>query len=84
MIRPRLLPPCCVLLIALTSAARAEDWIGFRGPDSAGVAEATGLPTTWSETENVVWKCDLPGPGTSSPTIIGNSIYLTCYAGCAE
>lgn len=84
MIRPRLLPPCCVLLIALTSAARAEDWIGFRGPDSAGVAEATGLPTTWSETENIVWKCDLPGPGTSSPTIIGNSIYLTCYTGYAE
>ncbi|MBX3426388.1 MAG: PQQ-binding-like beta-propeller repeat protein [Pirellulales bacterium] len=70
-------------LVALP-AARSENWIGFRGPGSAGVAEATGLPTTWSETENIVWKRELPGLGTSSPTISGGKIYLTCYSGYAE
>jgi outer membrane protein assembly factor BamB len=39
------------------------------------------LPTTWSATSNIVWKTDLPGPGTSSPIIVGKKIFLTCYSG---
>ena len=40
-------------------------------------AAATGLPVTWSETENVVWKTATPGEGHSSPVISGNQIWLT-------
>jgi hypothetical protein len=39
------------------------------------------LPATWSSKENVVWRTKLPGPGTSSPTVVGKRIYLTCYLG---
>lgn len=59
----------------------AADWTRFRGSDASGVSEDTGLPTTWSADENVIWKTDLPGFGTSSPTTLGDKIFLTCYGG---
>jgi len=34
-------------------------------------------PTTWSATENVQWKRDLPGLGWSSPIVWNGRIYLT-------
>ena len=67
-----------VLLVTLFAGA---DWPRFRGPDGAGVSQETGLPTTWTATENVVWKTPLPGPGASSPITLGDKIFLTCYTG---
>jgi len=57
------------------------DWTRFRGPDGAGFSEDTGLPTTWSASENVVWKTPLPGFGASSPITLGDKIFLTAYSG---
>jgi len=76
--RPRyfLLPSILAALLTL-----AADWPRFRGPDGSGISSETGLPTTWSATENVVWRTKLPGPGTSSPIVVGKRIYLTCYTG---
>jgi outer membrane protein assembly factor BamB len=31
----------------------------------------------WSETENVVWKTEIPGLGWSSPAILGNKLFIT-------
>lgn len=59
----------------------AAPWPQFRGPGGQGVSRDQKTPTTWSDNENVVWKTELPGPGASSPTIIGGRIYLTCYSG---
>lgn len=61
-------------------AQNKEDWPQFRGPTGMGVTSQE-VPTTWSERENVVWKTDLPGPGSSSPVIFGKRIYMTCYTG---
>ena len=62
-------------------AAIGADWTGFRGPGGAGVSGETGLPTTWSSTENIVWRTKLPGPGSSCPIVVGKRIYLTSYSG---
>jgi outer membrane protein assembly factor BamB len=67
----------CVLLLLVTSLVSAENWPGWRGPRGDGTSIETGLPTTWSKTENVRWKCKLPGPGNSSPVIWGDRIFLT-------
>lgn len=59
-------------------APRAEKhWPRFRGPDGQGNARTTGLPTTWSTTQNVVWKTAIQGSGNSSPVIWGDHIFLT-------
>ena len=58
-----------------------HDWPQFRGANGLGVASTGGVPTTWSENENLIWKTKLPGAGTSSPIVIGDRIFLTCYHG---
>ncbi len=59
----------------------SKDWPQFRGPTGMGTSGETGLPLTWSATENIVWKTELPGAGTSSPILVGDRIFLTCYSG---
>lgn len=74
-----------MILVVLSGLAAgqllASEWSRFRGPDGQGASEATGLPTEWSPSDNLTWKIDLPGPGASSPIVIGEHIYITCYSG---
>jgi hypothetical protein len=75
-----------LLLIAGTTLSAQEktaDWPQFRGPGGLGVSPAKGLPHTWSQKENVLWKTELPGPGASSPIILGERVFITCYSGYA-
>jgi outer membrane protein assembly factor BamB len=71
------------LALLLTPEGARADWPQFRGPGALGRAEAKGAPLHWSDTSNVVWKTELPGPGASSPIIAGNRIFLTCFTGFA-
>lgn len=64
-------------LLLLAAPAMAENWPNWRGPTSTGVASGSGYPTTWGESENVVWKVKLPGWGTSTPAIWGQRIFLS-------
>lgn len=73
-----------VLWISTVGGAGAADWPQFRGPGGLGASDETGLPTTWSDEENVVWKTELPGQGTSSPITVGNRVYLTCFSGYGQ
>jgi outer membrane protein assembly factor BamB len=75
----RLLPPA-VLLVA-TSTLSAADWTQFRGPGGQGSSPEKGLPVAWGPNQNLAWKTDLPGPGTSSPVFLGDRLYLTCFTG---
>ena len=60
----------------------AEDWARFRGPNGSGVATGSDtLPAMWSPAANLAWKTPLPGPGASSPIVIGNKAFVTCYSG---
>jgi outer membrane protein assembly factor BamB len=68
----------------LASWAAAADWPQFRGPGGQGTSSEQGLPTKWSNTDNIVWKVELPGAGTSSPIFVGDKIFLTCYSGYNE
>ncbi len=68
-----------VVPIALpaTAALAPTDWPAWRGPTRDGLAAPGQSPLIqWSETENVLWKAPLPGRGHSSPTVVGDRIYL--------
>jgi len=52
-------------------------WPEFRGPNGSGKATETGLPLTWSETQNVRWKTPLHGRAWSSPVVLGNQVWVT-------
>ena len=66
----------CVLVL-MCSVGAEENWPHWRGPEQTGVAHATNLPETWSETENVVWKTPLPSWSGGSPVIWGDRIFVT-------
>ncbi|MCB1086632.1 MAG: PQQ-binding-like beta-propeller repeat protein [Verrucomicrobiae bacterium] len=73
---------CVLLACAATATTNAGDWPGFRGPTADGVVPETDQPPLqWSETENLRWRTDLPGPGSSSPIVSGRRVYLSCYSG---
>ncbi len=63
--------------------ATSADWRQFRGPDGQGVSNEKGLPVEWSAQQNLLWKTRLPGPGSSSPVVVGNRVFVTCYSGYA-
>jgi outer membrane protein assembly factor BamB len=57
-------------------------WDRFRGPNGSGVSlDASPTPTTWSPDEHIRWKIDLPGPGSSSPIVVGDKVFVTCWSG---
>jgi len=59
------------------AAFNPTDWPMWRGLHGDGHAKAVkGLPLKWNDSKNVVWKIKLPGRGHSTPTIVGNRIYL--------
>lgn len=70
-------------LVAFGNAAagQAADWSRFRGPNGSAVSDAQGVPTDWSDSTNLAWKTELPGPGSSSPIIVGDRVFVTCYSG---
>jgi outer membrane protein assembly factor BamB len=52
-------------------------WPRWRGPSGQGLVDGSGYPDRWSDSENVLWKVDLPGRGNSSPIIWKDRIFLT-------
>ena len=70
-----------LLLIAVVCftlpASAADNWPQFRGPAGDGSSDATGLPISWSETENVKWKTAIHGRAWSSPVIWDDQVWLT-------
>lgn len=69
--------------VVLFSIQAHADWPRLRGAKGDGIAEGS-LPVKWSDTENLKWKAALPGPGSSSPIIVGDKVFITCWSGYAD
>jgi outer membrane protein assembly factor BamB len=55
----------------------ASNWHQWRGPDANGhAAPEASPPATWSETEHISWKLDLPGEGSSTPIVWGDQVFV--------
>ncbi|MBM3832248.1 MAG: serine/threonine protein kinase [Verrucomicrobia bacterium] len=66
-----------VSITTLATVNLDHDWPAWRGPTGNGLAAANqSPPVRWSETENVLWKTAIPGRGHSSPTIVGERVYV--------
>ena len=76
-----------IFLVAMLASATSHaqllkpapgDWPWWRGPNYQGTAEAGQQPAVeWSDQKNVAWRTSVPGRGYSSPTVVGNRIFLT-------
>jgi outer membrane protein assembly factor BamB len=65
------------LRLLLAAVIALAQWPQFRGADGNGVSTNTGLPLTWSETQNVRWKTAIHGRAWSSPVVLGRQVWLT-------
>lgn len=65
-----------VLTFAWSFVPGESYWPYWRGPAADGMAVGDA-PLHWSDTQNVRWKTDIPGRGSSSPVIWGDQIFLT-------
>ena len=61
-----------------------NEWPQFRGLRAGVVSDDPTLPVRWSETENVVWKIDVPGFSWSSPVVWGDHIFITSAISAGE
>ncbi len=66
--------------LVLSGVLAAADWPGFRGPGGNAVT-SDKVPTEWGDKKNIKWKLDLPGKGFSSPIVVGDKVFVTCYSG---
>ncbi len=70
-----------LVLALLVTTSHAENWTNWRGPKFSGVAPQGDYPTTWNADQNVSWKLELPGVGSSTPAIWEDNILLTANDG---
>ncbi len=63
-------------VLAETPLDPAKQWGQWRGPTADGVAAYGDPPLTWSESENIQWKVEIPGQGLSTPIVWGDVVYL--------
>ncbi len=65
------------LLLATTTLA-AADWPQWQGPNRDGKSDESGLLQSWSKDgPPLAWKINLGGYGYSSPSIVGDRLYIT-------
>ena len=70
-----------VTLLALSlltsGTVNAGDWGAWRGPARDGVSKEMGLRQSWPEGgPKMVWRVDQMGGGYSTPSIVGDRVYL--------
>jgi outer membrane protein assembly factor BamB len=73
------------LVCAMSTASRAGEWPGWRGPSGMGLCDEKDLPLTWDAKKgtNILWKAPLRGgegtfcPGLSSPIVWRDRVFLT-------
>ncbi|UCG46020.1 MAG: PQQ-binding-like beta-propeller repeat protein [Phycisphaerales bacterium] len=66
-----------VFVFSVNSTPASANWPDWRGPTGDGRSDATGLPLSWSEAENIVWKTAIHDLGHSTPVVWGDQVWLT-------
>ncbi|MCD6394503.1 MAG: PQQ-binding-like beta-propeller repeat protein [Planctomycetes bacterium] len=77
----------CVFLtivIIIVSATHAADWPHWRGPNFNGSTDEKSLPVKWSQTENVAWSVDLPGPSAATPIVSADRVFISSVDSAAD
>ena len=69
---------CSLNAAELFPGIKVNDWAWWRGPNFNGHAPTSAKPPTkWSNDSNIKWKTPIPGRGHSTPTIVGDRVYLS-------
>ena len=78
----RWFPACAAVVVLFGSVVYTQEqlsesyWPQWRGPLASGVALDGNPPVSWSETENIRWKVQIPGRGSASPIVWGDKVFV--------
>jgi outer membrane protein assembly factor BamB len=61
---------------AIVAGMSADNWPQWRGPELNGVSRETGLPTKWTQTENIAWKLAMPSRSGATPIVWKDRVFL--------
>ncbi len=64
-------------MVMLVTAASAENWAHWRGPQWNGSSSETKLPVKFGPSENVKWVAPMPGPSAGTPVIFGDRVFVS-------
>jgi len=67
-------------LAASLGAVEPAKTITYRH-DGTGVFPARGLPRSFSERHNILWKTPLPHYGMNAPVVVGDKVFVSCDPG---
>jgi outer membrane protein assembly factor BamB len=71
-----------VVVVFVSLPASAVDWPQWRGPQRTGISQETGLLSDWStEGPKLLWQAKNIDDGYSTPSIVGDRIYLLSNKG---
>jgi len=73
----------CLMAAAWTASAAQAEWREFLGPRGSGVV-ADAIRRTWTPTEGISWKAEVPGKGASSPIVVGDLVVVTASSGARQ
>ncbi len=65
-----------MMLMVMSAMVSAQDVGGWRYEGVNEYPDAN-VPLTWSGTENIVWKTELPTWGNATPVIAGDKLFIT-------
>ena len=68
-------------LTLILSVNPTDQWNQWRGPSGNSQSNYTNLPIKWNESQNIAWKCELPGEGASTPCIWDDCVFVTSQDG---
>jgi len=72
-------------LVLSLRTAHAADWPQWRGPDRNGISQETGLLKEWpKEGPHLNWQVKDLGDGYSTPSIVGDHLYLISNKGMSD
>lgn len=55
----------------------SNDWPSWRGSKANGIApKEANPPLKWDDKTNILWKVELPGPGSATPIILGEQVIV--------
>lgn len=64
------------VIAAVLPPVDMNDWPCWRGAALDGNANGQDPPLHWSETDNIVWKADVPGRGHATPVLWGDQVFV--------
>ncbi len=73
-----------VLALVVPAGTAAAQWTKFRGSQAGVTPDDPALPDTWSKTENIAWRVDIPGLSWSSPVVTGDHVFVTSAVSSGE